>query len=51
MIGFEGVWLLDGQVWSLYGIDTWYALDVAEFPLYAYHQIEIFNNLNRKKKH
>lgn len=47
-VGFEGIGSLDREVLSLQGIDSWHALEVAEFPLYAYHQIEIFNNLKWK---
>lgn len=44
-IGLEDVWMLDRKVWSLNGEDAWNALEIAEFPLYADHQIEIFRNL------
>lgn len=45
IIGFDDVWKMDWQIWPLYGKETRNALKVAEFPLNADHQIEIFHNL------
>lgn len=48
-VGFDNVWMLNWQVWSLYCKDSWYALEIAEFPLYTDYQIKVFHNLEDGK--
>jgi hypothetical protein len=33
----------------LYCKDSWYALEIAEFPLYTDYQIKVFHNLEDSK--
>ncbi len=40
--------MLNWKVWSLKGKHSWNALEIAEFPLYADHKIEIFSYLMKR---